>query len=828
MDVDTRSSSPFDEVSNTFDATSTHSPPNVSEHEPAPSETSSDGLFITQPRVEFEGVGDEEADAASNDGLGEIDERTTDAEAEIDEKTIDRERTDEKATDAEGEIESGGQDELAETEEDRASKEAEDDKDVSFRSATQDSDNDMPDADDASFASQVEYEEAAEDDDEVMSDARSPSQPRDNAETVSSELDTRAAKVSHEDVEMIDSASVQTETAVALPSLQQQGTSKTVAAEAISEVAATTVATDEASMGLPREEQTVDASMSDGEVASVGQGNGQSTDSPSSALSTPTQSQPSGGMELDAQPVEDGIGTVRPDESMSIELASPLETRLLAGAEPVGRRGQEFSGPPVTEESVDVEDKEMPTPEHRLEAKAATVFKGDVVNGAQRASSPKMGTITEPQQNSIAPNSITAGQTLPDVDMDAPISESQPALPLSSDERAEQEQTADMVIPSTQQTAEPDTTQQSDRSSDTEEMDEEAMIQAQLGQEQPEPAVPTQPQPDAEEPSPDLSVHLAQQAVATKRAEKAPEQDTREPFPDLSVDLARQAVAAKRVKKAQEPVRRSSPRITRARSSSLQTNQTSPEPDKEDTSVSLAREALASPSRRGVVEKAAESGAKEGAPPPPKPQAAVPAVSTTMTTAELKTEFTKRLRADLPDFVPLKTLRNHVEKTLDVLAVVVSAPPAAPARAKGGPREFFLSFAVTDPSMSTTGGPGGTAQVAEAQLYRPHRETLPVVKVGDVVLLRGFTVKALSKRGWGLRSGEGSCWAVWDSLVVGAGGVGEEEAPQIRGPPVEGWEQCLGCVGILKSWFGGLEDGVRGRIERAGKKLSEGRGQEMK
>lgn len=281
--------------------------------------------------------------------------------------------------------------------------------------------------------------------------------------------------------------------------------------------------------------------------------------------------------------------------------------------------------------------------------------------------------------------------------------------------------------------------------------------------------------------------------------------------PDISVHLAQQAVAARRSKRVQEPKKapeplRTSPRLTRARSNSLQTN-TSPEGGEAgDNSVSLARAALASPSRVGS--------------------------STTTTSATaLKSELTKRLRTDLPECVPLKSLRNHNEKFPNVVAVVTTQPTPA-TRAKGGPREYFMSFHVTDPSAAP-------ATVVEVQLYRPHKESLPVVKPGDAVLLQRFQVKALSKKGFGLRTQGESAWAVFEEH--GGGGDDDDDdddgdgsaegkkghgAPQIRGPPVEDYEAYAGYAALLKRWFRALmaDAAVRAKLEKADRKLAEAGG----
>ena len=247
--------------------------------------------------------------------------------------------------------------------------------------------------------------------------------------------------------------------------------------------------------------------------------------------------------------------------------------------------------------------------------------------------------------------------------------------------------------------------------------------------------------------------------------------------PDISVQLARQSVAAKRSRKAAPEPLRSSPRVTRARSSSLQTSPHSPE--FEDNSVSLARAALASPSKSKQTQE---------------PEAG---------TASLKADLTKHLRS-FRECISLKSLRTHVDEHPNVLAVVTSTP-AEPVRAKGGPREYVMSFTVTDPSMAPT-------HVVEVQLYRPHKESLPVVQPGDAILLQKFQVKALSNRGFGLRSHTESAWAVFDV---------DDGPPQVKGPPVEDYDQYGDHMMTLRAWYASLDEAAKGKLEKANKKLEE-------
>jgi hypothetical protein len=332
-------------------------------------------------------------------------------------------------------------------------------------------------------------------------------------------------------------------------------------------------------------------------------------------------------------------------------------------------------------------------------------------------------------------------------------------------------------------------------------LDDELTLHSRADQDGQEPELIEQPVSTPKTPTQASLTTGDQSAQEGQSFTEVDESQTEPPFgspsQDISIQLARQAVAARRSKKASEPKKsteplRTSPRLTRGRSSSLQTNPT-PEREEPDSSINLARAALASPSKAD-------------------------------TTGALKSDLTRRLRTDLPECVPLNSLRNHNEMFPNVVAIVTSHPTPA-TRAKGGPREYFMSFHVTDPSMAPTG-------VVEVQLYRPHKDSLPVVKPGDAVLLQRFQVKALTKKGWGLRTQSESAWAVFEGggadHAAGEGEGDEKEkgaswtVPQIKGPPVEDYENYVEYVGLLRKWYRSMvaDPAARAKLERADKKLA--------
>jgi hypothetical protein len=115
--------------------------------------------------------------------------------------------------------------------------------------------------------------------------------------------------------------------------------------------------------------------------------------------------------------------------------------------------------------------------------------------------------------------------------------------------------------------------------------------------------------------------------------------------------------------------------------------------------------------------------------------------------------------------------------------------------------------------------------VAEVHLYRAHKDSLPVVKPGDVVLLRRFKVESLKNKGFGLRSGDASSWAVFEDgggKLAGENDSGGELMllpPQIRGPPVEVTEHEATHARYLREWHALLDDKARDRLERATRKI---------
>ncbi|KAF5013933.1 hypothetical protein FDECE_90, partial [Fusarium decemcellulare] len=172
----------------------------------------------------------------------------------------------------------------------------------------------------------------------------------------------------------------------------------------------------------------------------------------------------------------------------------------------------------------------------------------------------------------------------------------------------------------------------------------------------------------------------------------------------------------------------------------------------------------------------------------------------------LKLQLLKTLRTSLPDYLSLKLLRNSLNKTTDILAIA-TATPAQPYRPKHGPRDYMLTLNLTDPSVAPTG-------VSVAHIFRQHQYTLPIVHAGDVVLLRRVNVVSMKGRGFGVRSGDASAWAVFEK-------ADEEMLPQIKGPPMEIAEDEVKYAEGLRRWWSLQDDKAMEKIERASRKVTE-------
>lgn len=178
---------------------------------------------------------------------------------------------------------------------------------------------------------------------------------------------------------------------------------------------------------------------------------------------------------------------------------------------------------------------------------------------------------------------------------------------------------------------------------------------------------------------------------------------------------------------------------------------------------------------------------------------------------DVKFKLTRALRTELSEFTSLKVLRFHMTQKLDILGIATTIP-AEPERAKGGPRHYQITFNITDQSIA----PGGSPPVTEVQVFRPYKDALPIVKVGDGILLRNFLVISVKNRGFALQSTDASSWAVFSG--------DEEEKVEVRGPPVEYGAGEQKHISMLRSWYSELEPAAMQKIIKANGDKSTGKG----
>lgn len=155
--------------------------------------------------------------------------------------------------------------------------------------------------------------------------------------------------------------------------------------------------------------------------------------------------------------------------------------------------------------------------------------------------------------------------------------------------------------------------------------------------------------------------------------------------------------------------------------------------------------------------------------------------------------FPAGFRTSLAYYAPLSTLHSHFNALISVLAIVRSSTP--PKRANSGPRDFYNSLSLTDPSSASS-------SPITAQIFRPKEVAFPATNPGDAILLRNFKVQSFNGR-FGLLSTDSSAWAVFRS--------GEDV--QVRGPPVEFGAEERGFARGLGRWWGSIREGKAKAIE---------------
>lgn len=144
-------------------------------------------------------------------------------------------------------------------------------------------------------------------------------------------------------------------------------------------------------------------------------------------------------------------------------------------------------------------------------------------------------------------------------------------------------------------------------------------------------------------------------------------------------------------------------------------------------------------------------------------------------------------RTPLSYFAPLATIQNHFGSTIDVLAIVTSTTPIR--RSKTGPKDYHMTLHITDPSSNLS--------ATSAQMFRPFKESLPIVQGGAVILLRNFKVQS-QKHKLILVSTASSAWAVFE----------KGHDVQVSGPPVEMGAEERGFAKGLGQWWARVGHGV--------------------
>ncbi len=178
------------------------------------------------------------------------------------------------------------------------------------------------------------------------------------------------------------------------------------------------------------------------------------------------------------------------------------------------------------------------------------------------------------------------------------------------------------------------------------------------------------------------------------------------------------------------------------------------------------------------------------------------------------------LRTSHAYYAPLSTLPSHFNAQTSTLSIVLAATPIA--RASSGPRDFYTTIFLTDPSSlpsplphtpispSTTTPPALTTTT----IFRPTRSSLPfALPSGSVLLLRSFTVTHTARTP-SLVSTDTSAWALFPPHAP-------SNLPNVSGPPLEFGAEERGYVRGLWEWWDQLEPAAKTSVmEQAKEKVS--------
>lgn len=161
-------------------------------------------------------------------------------------------------------------------------------------------------------------------------------------------------------------------------------------------------------------------------------------------------------------------------------------------------------------------------------------------------------------------------------------------------------------------------------------------------------------------------------------------------------------------------------------------------------------------------------------------------------------------------YSPLSTLASHFANQTSTLSIVLASIP--PARATSGPRDFYTTILLTDPSSVASSSPRESTSTSGAtipppftlaRIFRPSHASLPSpCTAGSILLLRSFTVQS-SNRHPSLLSSASSAWAIFHP---------QQPDPTISGPPLEFGAKERGYVRGLGEWWDQLSSSLKPTI----------------
>lgn len=149
---------------------------------------------------------------------------------------------------------------------------------------------------------------------------------------------------------------------------------------------------------------------------------------------------------------------------------------------------------------------------------------------------------------------------------------------------------------------------------------------------------------------------------------------------------------------------------------------------------------------------------------------------------------------DVSYYAPLGSLVEYFGQYVDVLAIVTTST-AEPERARSGPHDFYVTLHLTDSSFDTL-----SSTTITAQIFRPHRNALPLPKRGEVIILRNMRVHTRKHQPL-LSSTDSSAWAVFSVAVAKPGDGLDGHSVVVSGPPIEYGDIERERIRYLRQWW---------------------------